>query len=151
MAFVAAPRLRVGVFLAGPRAFSAASLARRSDFSAVFSLLACACSSCSSFARDKSVRRAWVVAVNRASARSRCTEFFVIGLSGQSAKFEYLAAFYDIRQQYVHKRMLAIERRTALILRDHDPLDGGKIALGERVVCRRKRLRCVPDSLRFAH
>ncbi len=36
---------------------------------------------------------------------------------------EYFAAFYDVGKQNVHERMLAIERWTALIFAQNDPLD----------------------------
>jgi hypothetical protein len=52
----------------------------------------------------------------------------------QFARIERLLTFRDVGQQNIHERMLAVERRSAPVLGDDNPLDRCKIELAERIV-----------------
>ena len=52
----------------------------------------------------------------------------------QFARIERLLTFRDVGQQNIHERTLAVERRTAPVLGNDNPLDRCKIELAERIV-----------------
>src|SRR4029078_571167 len=57
----------------------------------------------------------------------------------QLANVQRLFAFHNIVQQNIHERMLAVERCTALVLGDSNPLNRREVKLAEGVILRPKQ------------